>query len=240
MRYYIGLGGNVGDVAATMRTAMDQLNLRVGQVSQVSSLYDTTPMGVSAGARYLNAVLGLDSEQSPQQLLASLQQMENEAGRVRREIWGPRPLDLDLLQAGDQILSDEQLTIPHSGCYYRRFVLDPLVEVAPNVVDPRSELAWNAIRQSLLPRPLTVFIHVSDETLRDVEIALSPSVRSALQLRETQSGRPGEWTIRQGASAADTTFGRIVIPADRFDVSFLAATLTAMVDEPRRLRPIVQ
>lgn len=159
MRSFVGMGGNLGAVDLTFQSAVAALDASPGiRVTQVSSFYQTEPMGGNAGAAYLNAVAEIESIQSPLALLDRLQEVEIEHGRERHAHWGPRTLDLDLLLCGDSILNHPRLTLPHPGCWYRRFVLDPLAEIAPDVVHPLKKLPIGELRSRLLKRPLPVGI----------------------------------------------------------------------------------
>ena len=129
----VGLGGNVGDVVAAFRRALQSLDQTDGvRVISVSSLLRTAPVGGPEQDDFLNAAVLLAVELEPDELLAVLQGLEGEAERVRAERWGPRTLDLDLLWWADQSLETTALTVPHPRLIERRFALQPLVEVAPS------------------------------------------------------------------------------------------------------------
>lgn len=133
----IGLGGNVGDVAAAFRTALAALDRADGvRVMAVSSLYRTAPVGGPAQDDYLNAAALLAVGLDPLELLALLLALEVEAGRERAERWGPRTLDLDLLWWDDRRIVAPGLELPHPRLPERRFALEPLVEVAPGARAP--------------------------------------------------------------------------------------------------------
>jgi 2-amino-4-hydroxy-6-hydroxymethyldihydropteridine diphosphokinase len=153
---YIALGGNLGPVAATFREALNRLSNSGIPVVAVSSFHDTTPVGEHAGATYLNAAAQIESTLSPLELLDQLQAIERALGRTRSLHWGPRTLDLDLLFFDELILDSPRLTIPHPAAWYRRFVLDPLVEIAPDFVHPVKQATIRQLREQLLPRPLSV------------------------------------------------------------------------------------
>ncbi len=130
---YIGLGGNRGLVADTFRQALDRLDsLRGIDLVQLSPLFQTAPVGENAGAPFVNAVAELRTKLSPGNLLHALQETEDYFGRVRKVPGVPRTLDLDLLFYGSEIVRHPGLTVPHPACWYRRFVLDPLAEIAPD------------------------------------------------------------------------------------------------------------
>ena len=131
----VGLGGNVGDVVAAFRRALQSLDQTDGvRVISVSSLLRTAPVGGPEQDDFLNAAVLLAVELEPAELLAVLQALEVAAARVRAERWGPRTLDLDLLWWADQSLETTALTLPHPGLTERRFALQPLVEVAPSAL----------------------------------------------------------------------------------------------------------
>lgn len=149
------MGGNVGVVADTFRRALALLNQTPGvSVVQSSRTYTTAPVGQNAGNEFLNAVAELRTSRSPLELLKILQSIETQLGRNRTIRWGPRTLDLDLLLYEQTVLESAELTIPHPHLWYRRFVLDPLVEIAPDVLHPVHHLTLAELHCQLLVRPL--------------------------------------------------------------------------------------
>jgi 2-amino-4-hydroxy-6-hydroxymethyldihydropteridine diphosphokinase len=137
-RCLIGLGSNLGNRRETIEEALAKLR-RPPQVRVIgiSSFRETAPIGGPADQPpYLNAAALLDSSLHPQTLLALLQQIETEAGRRRKETWGPRTLDLDLLLYGELVLSTPTLALPHPRMAWRRFVLEPAAEVAGQMRHP--------------------------------------------------------------------------------------------------------
>src|SRR5262249_8868148 len=154
-RCYISLGANLGDVAATFDGALERLVGSSGaEVISVSGYHRTVPIGDQAGAQFLNAAAAIETSLSPEALFDRLQAIELESGRVRTVRWGPRTLDLDLLFYGSEIIELPRLTIPHPAAWYRRFVLDPLVEIAPRFVHPERQADIQTLRARLLARPL--------------------------------------------------------------------------------------
>lgn len=127
-RYAIGLGSNEGDRLHHLARAVEEVG---GSARQVSSLYETEPVGGPDQGPFLNAVLVVESDLDPTEMLGHLQQIEAEHGRERRARWGPRTLDLDLIAADSGPLSTERLTLPHPRAAEREFVLRPLIEVWP-------------------------------------------------------------------------------------------------------------
>jgi 2-amino-4-hydroxy-6-hydroxymethyldihydropteridine diphosphokinase len=140
---YIGLGANLASLAGppetTLATAVARL-ASLGHVVARSSLYSTTPVGFAEQPRFVNAVIALETELGPRELLNSLLAIEREFGRDRATGFanGPRTLDLDILLFGDLVLHESDLEIPHLRLAERAFVLVPLNEVAPRALDPRT------------------------------------------------------------------------------------------------------
>lgn len=136
---YIGLGSNLGDSVQILRDAVHALK-KIGTV-QVSSLYQSPPMGPQDQPDYFNAVAILNTELEPLALLDYLQQCEQHAGRVRLRHWGERTLDLDLLLYGTQQIQHPRLTVPHVGILQRDFVLVPLMELTPTLYIDQQPIA---------------------------------------------------------------------------------------------------
>ncbi|BDX04703.1 2-amino-4-hydroxy-6-hydroxymethyldihydropteridine diphosphokinase [Planctobacterium marinum] len=130
---YIGLGANLNDPVAQLKSALKSLqSLPDTQLVSHSSLYSSKPLGPQEQPEYVNAVAELRTELAPLSLLDALQVIEQEQGRVRKEErWGPRTLDLDIILFGKQIISCERLTVPHYHFHAREFVLYPLNQIAP-------------------------------------------------------------------------------------------------------------
>jgi 2-amino-4-hydroxy-6-hydroxymethyldihydropteridine diphosphokinase len=134
-RTFVALGGNLGDVRATLRRAIDALGaLPRTRLLAHSRFYRTPPWGLREQPPFLNAVAELDTGLAPRELLDALLDIERGAGRIRDgERWGPRTLDLDLLYMDGVVLHDERLTLPHPRMAERAFVLLPLAELAPDL-----------------------------------------------------------------------------------------------------------
>ncbi len=128
---YLSLGSNLGDRRRNLQIAASAIErLEKVDIVAVSSLYETSPVGGPQDQPdYLNAVVLIETSLPPRELLRELQAIENTAGRVRGERWGPRTLDLDILTWGDISLTGEELVIPHPRLYERLFVLAPLLEI---------------------------------------------------------------------------------------------------------------
>jgi len=134
----VALGGNVGDSRQIFAAALSALEHTPGlTLLAQSAWYETAPVGPPQ-ANYLNACVLLQSALSPWELLTELQSLETRFGRRRRERWGPRTLDLDLILFGQTVMTEERLTLPHPRLTERDFVLTPLLEIAPDWVDPRN------------------------------------------------------------------------------------------------------
>ncbi|NVD05704.1 2-amino-4-hydroxy-6-hydroxymethyldihydropteridine diphosphokinase [Vibrio sp. JPW-9-11-11] len=138
MRVFIAVGSNLSSPVAQANAAIDALKaLPKSEFVGASSLYSSTPMGPQDQPDYINAVVELETELTPLELLDCTQAIELEQGRVRKEErWGPRTLDLDILLYGNEVMDSERLTVPHYGMKEREFVLYPLAEIAPNLTLP--------------------------------------------------------------------------------------------------------
>ncbi len=134
-RTAVAIGSNLGDRRRHLATGLAGLS-ELGTVVAVSPLYETAPVGGPDQGAYLNAVVLLDTDLGPAELLRALHGVEAAAGRVREVRWGPRTLDLDLILYGERVIDTEQLTVPHPRFHERRFVLEPLLAVWPDAVDP--------------------------------------------------------------------------------------------------------
>lgn len=133
MRCVIALGSNIGEGPEQLRAAFADISALPGtQAMACSSLYTSPPMAAMQQSDYTNAVALIDTTLSPIELLDRLQAIELEHGRERHERWGPRTLDLDIIDIEGTTLSSERLTTPHYGLAKRAFVLLPLFEIAPN------------------------------------------------------------------------------------------------------------
>jgi 2-amino-4-hydroxy-6-hydroxymethyldihydropteridine diphosphokinase len=133
---YIALGSNVGDRAAMLARAVEEMNRAGLRVLRQSSLYETEPVGGPPQPWFLNAVVEAETELPPQRVLQTLQQIEQTMGRQRSIACGPRTLDLDILLDGNSVIRSGELEIPHPRLAQRRFVLAPLAELAPALVHP--------------------------------------------------------------------------------------------------------
>jgi 2-amino-4-hydroxy-6-hydroxymethyldihydropteridine diphosphokinase len=138
-RVFVGLGSNLGDRESTLRAAVGRLRgMPEVEVRGVSTLRDTDPVGPVAQPRFLNGVVELETELSPRLLLGALLELERAFGRDRSVVpaQGPRTLDLDLLLYDDRTISEPGLEVPHPRLHERRFVLQPLAELDPDLQVP--------------------------------------------------------------------------------------------------------
>ena len=147
---YIGLGSNLGgDLASpkqNITSAIDALGeIQSTHMIGASSFYESKPVGPQDQGDYINAVVKLETDLDAAKLLDSLQAIENDHGRERKQHWGPRTLDLDILLFGDQIIHNERLTIPHPEIGNRPFVLVPLVEIEPDCAIPEKGLVSDLV-----------------------------------------------------------------------------------------------
>ena len=134
---FIGIGSNQGDPAAMCNEALSRLSQAGGiRLLRRSSLYRSEPVGFKEQDWFINVVAEIRTRLDPQALLAELQGIENSMGRIRGEKWGPRVIDLDILLYGQEIINDDSLVIPHPELHKRRFVLEPLFELAPYAIHP--------------------------------------------------------------------------------------------------------
>lgn len=132
---FLLLGSNLSDPASQLKHAIQQLSQEAEVIIQ-SSVYRSEPWGIHNQPEFLNQVVLIQTQQSPEELLKTTQRIEANLGRVRKEKWGPRPIDIDILFYEDRILSSETLTIPHPQLQNRKFTLLPLAEIAPTLVHP--------------------------------------------------------------------------------------------------------
>ena len=141
----LGLGGNLGDPAAAIAAALARLDAAGVRVTRRSHLYRTAPWGVTDQPDFLNLCAAAETTLAPRALLSLVQRIEAELGRERRERWGPRTIDIDILAYGDDVVNEPDLKIPHPRMTERAFVLVPLAEIAPDaVIAGKTVRAWAA------------------------------------------------------------------------------------------------
>lgn len=241
--YHIALGGNRGDVVTTMDAALAALDAdETTQVTTLSRVFETAPVGVAADGVFLNAAAALVSARSPHALLQLLKSVERGLGRQPTERWSSRLIDLDLLLADRQTISDDTLTVPHPHLWYRRFVLDPLVDVAADVVHPVYGVTIGQLRARVLERPVQVIVRGG---CAEERLALATVLQHSGDVR-VESVAANEFVAAQ----ADCSRGlRLELPETdetphatppRIDLALLPGSplqaaqdvLTALLDEP--------
>lgn len=132
---YLSLGSNLGERESNLRSAIEQLR-QLGEVVQVSSFYETEPVEFAAQPWFLNCAVALRTELMPKLFLAKMLAIEQHMGRRRTQPKGPRTIDIDILLFGNSVINTPQLAVPHPAMHQRRFVLEPLAEIAPDVRHP--------------------------------------------------------------------------------------------------------
>lgn len=136
---YLGLGTNLGDKEQNLRMAVHKIEERIGNIVSLSAFYATAPWGFASENSFLNAVVCVETELSPWRILEETQAIERELGRTKKSIDGSysdRLIDIDLLLYGDTVMQTERLVLPHPLMTERRFVMDPMVEIAPDLQHP--------------------------------------------------------------------------------------------------------
>ncbi len=151
---YLSLGSNLGDRAVHLREAIGLLQ-EAGTVREVSALYETQPVDVPDQPWFLNCVLALETSKTPRELLHFVLEAEHKMGRLRMRDKGPRTIDIDILLFDDRIIDEPGLKVPHPAMCRRRFVLEPLAEIAPHVLDPTTRKTASELL-ALLPPGQTV------------------------------------------------------------------------------------
>jgi 2-amino-4-hydroxy-6-hydroxymethyldihydropteridine diphosphokinase len=148
VQVFIGIGSNLGDKIANIKLAISKINSELGIVVAQSGLYESEPWGFDSSEMFVNGVLEIQTVYSAKKLLEGLKKIESDLGRkVKTErVYTDRLIDLDILYYGDISIHINDLEIPHPRIYDRRFVLEPLVEIAPNFID----LKFNKTMKELL------------------------------------------------------------------------------------------
>jgi 2-amino-4-hydroxy-6-hydroxymethyldihydropteridine diphosphokinase len=237
-RCYLSLGGNLGPVRNAFNDALARLAAAPGtSVIAVTRFHRTEPVGPDAGGEFLNAAAEIDTPLSPLELLDSLQSIELALGRQRTIRWGPRPIDLDLIFYGSEIIDLPQLVVPHPAAWYRRFVLDPLVEIAPHFVHPERQADIRTLHARLLARPLGAAFAGGRSEDRIVLIGKLAAEFPNVNFVEREGANPPAIP-----SDAEATFvfwlGAASPPEDRLPVEFHQLPLVSRFDVTRVSEPV--
>lgn len=202
----IALGGNLQISEQVFLDALAQLQLLGCSHVEMSRVIRTRPVGAEAGQEFLNAAAVLETDLSPDAMLRTLHEVEARFHRIRAHHWGPRTLDLDLILHGDRISNMPELVVPHPAMWYRRFVLEPAIEVATDMVHPTLNESVAELHKRLMCRPLRLEICSlgSDTENRFLDEIMH-------QLREIGNDEM-EWYPTDSASViAQDSFARILV-----------------------------
>jgi 2-amino-4-hydroxy-6-hydroxymethyldihydropteridine diphosphokinase len=158
-RVFLALGSNLGDREQNLRNSITAIEREHIRVLARSSIYETAPQDIIDQPWFLNMVIECQTRTFPLQLLATLLRIERELGRVRTNSMrrGPRVIDLDILLFGETIMNAPELVLPHPRMLQRRFVLEPLVEIAPELRHPETKQVLRNVLQSVRDQPLRRF-----------------------------------------------------------------------------------
>lgn len=139
--YYLHLGSNKGYRTSYLSNAIKQITAKIGQVTDQSAIYQTEPWGKKDQDDFLNMAIKVESNLAPEDALNAAKKIETDMGSEKKEKWGPRIIDIDILYCGDLIMEKDNLVIPHPHIYERNFVLIPLMEIAGDFIDPVKEMS---------------------------------------------------------------------------------------------------
>ncbi|MFZ0296698.1 MAG: 2-amino-4-hydroxy-6-hydroxymethyldihydropteridine diphosphokinase, partial [Candidatus Sulfotelmatobacter sp.] len=145
---YLSLGSNLGDRKGNLREAERRLGA-IGRIAAVSSFYETEPVEFTEQPWFLNCAVALETERTPQNLMTAILGIEKDMGRQRVQKKGPRVIDIDILLFGNAVLDSAEVTIPHPAMHERRFVLEPLAEIAPEARHPVLNKTIRELRDAL-------------------------------------------------------------------------------------------
>ena len=149
---WLGLGSNLGNPREQLKSACERLEKDGVEIVKYSSVWDTKPWGKMDQPDFVNQVLQVKTDLGPLELLSLIQGIENGMGRVRKELWGPRSIDIDILFYEDTIMDTPQLTLPHPYVHLRQFCLEPLCEVEPDLVHPILKQTMKELNEALKQR----------------------------------------------------------------------------------------
>ena len=145
---YLSLGSNLGDQEANLRAAIQNLE-ELGHVVATSSFYETGPVDLKDQPWFLNCAVKLETELMPKQLMKALLALEEGMGRRRKQPKGPRTIDVDIVLFGNSVIESKELVVPHPRMHVRRFVLEPMVEIAADVRHPGLKKTMRELRDAL-------------------------------------------------------------------------------------------
>jgi len=154
-RVYLATGSNIGDKSAHLTKALELIEAYVGDLVQVSGVYRTAAWGIEDQPEFLNQAMAVDCNLEPEPLLLAVMEIERQMGRERRIRWGERLIDIDILFYGNLVSQSQRLTIPHPFIQERNFVLQPLLEIAPDFCHPVLEKSIRELAAAC-PDPLKV------------------------------------------------------------------------------------
>lgn len=159
---YFSLGSNLGDRLHHLKSALAFITQEIGPIKKASSIYETPPFGFESNDAFYNQCVVVETEHTPHDVLSITQRIETLLGRTAKSSAGnytSRTIDIDLLYFGNELINDERLTIPHSQLRFRKFVLIPLNEIAPDHIDPTTYLTVRQLLQNCTDRSEIVKIH---------------------------------------------------------------------------------
>lgn len=156
---YIGVGSNLGNALKNCQHAVESLTLAKGiEITRVSSFYKTEPVGIENQNLFINAVVEIKTVLSTHNLFQTLQNIEKDMGREREVKGGPRIIDLDLLFYGQEVFQDADLIVPHPEVQKRRFVLEPLCEIASYLIHPAFGVSIRGLKDRLIDNKMVEMI----------------------------------------------------------------------------------
>jgi 2-amino-4-hydroxy-6-hydroxymethyldihydropteridine diphosphokinase len=145
---YLALGSNIGDSKAYIAKAIDLLSDELADIKQ-APLYRSKAVGYTDQPDFINTAIGAKTDLSPLELLEVTKNIEKQLGRIERFRWGPREIDIDIIFYGHQIIESDELTIPHPSFRERSFVLQPICNLSPNLIDPVSKKPIKVLLEQL-------------------------------------------------------------------------------------------
>lgn len=168
---YLSLGSNVGDREAHLRAAIERLRSPKLAVKRISPVYETAPVDLEDQPKFLNLVVEIETELFPMQLLSRTQRIEQDLGRERRIPKGPRTIDIDILLFGKFLIQSPKLTVPHPRMHERRFAMEPMVDLSPDLRHPVFKKTMRELRNATMGQAVKRTEIRFDDLLRSVETA---------------------------------------------------------------------